>query len=284
MPSALSRGLRAIARAGRRLRRNRRTTRSGGRRMLRGSRMSKRGLAGLIRKVLNRSAETKYVADNYDKNGAQDLPAVWNLNNLGAGVLKFVPMIPRTAQGTDENNRIGDQISPVGNCVTTLDFAYNDTDLSGHQIKVEIWYGTTKERKSWGPNNPLITNAFLDNGDGTNVAPGIGRQTTMLPTDKRMVSFKKKVFILSKSSGTTGGPGGTSNFSANAGRSFHSLKLVHKPPKKLKYTNGADNYPSNYAPGYYINLTYADGLVANQPEIQGLVNITSRTHLHFKDM
>lgn len=283
MPSALSRGLRAIARAGRRLRRGKRSARSSIR-SRRPVRMGGRGFAAAVKKVLNKSAETKYVADNYDKNSSADLPAVWNLNNIGAGVLKFLPMIPRTVQGIDESQRIGDQINTVGNVVTTLDFAYNDSDLSGHQIKVEIWYGTTKERKSWGPNNPLITNAFLDNGDGTNVAPGVGRQTTMLPTDKRMVTFKKKVFILSKTSGTTGGPNGTSNASANAGRSFHSLKLVHKPPKKLKYTDAAANYPSNYAPGYFINLTYADGLVATLPEINSLVNITSRTHMHFKDM
>lgn len=242
-------------------------------------------LNALIRRVAGRQAETKYVADNYDKNGVLDLPAVWTLTNIGAGALKFLPMIPRIEQGTDENERIGDQVSPVGNCVTTLDFAYNDTDVSGHQIKVEIWYGTTKERKSWANINPLATDQFLDNGDGTNSSPGVSRELTMLPTDKRLVSFKKRTFILSKTQGTTGGDNGTGNFSANAGPSFKSVKLTCKAPKKLKYRDAAAVYPTNFAPGYFINLSYCDGAIPVPTEvIDRLVNITSRTHLHFKDM
>lgn len=276
----VNRALRAVARAT--ARSGRRSARASARRP---RMVGKKTITNMIKRVAGRMAETKYVADNYDKNGVQNLPAVWNLTNLGAGVLKFLPMIPRVAQGAGENQRVGDQITTSGNVATTLNFAYNDADLSGHQIKVEIYYGTTKERKSWHVQNPLVNATFLDNGDGTNVAPSFARQTTMLPTDKRVVSFKKKVIILSKSSGTTGGPNGTSNFSANAGRSFKSVKLVHRPPKKLKYGAGANEYPTNYAPGYFINLSYCDGVLpANQAEIDSLVNITSRTHLHFKDM
>lgn len=247
--------------------------------------MTAKKVASIAKRVIRRTAETKYVADNYDKNGAQVLPAVWNLTNVGAGALKFLPMIARTTQGVDEYQRIGDSIVPIGNVMTQLEFSYNDADLSGHQIKVEIYYGTTKERKSWGPNNPLVNSTFLDDGAGGNVAPSSARQTTLLPTDKRFVSFKKRVFILSKTQGTIGGPGGTANFAANGGKSYHNIRLYHKPPKVLRYTSAADNYPTNYAPGFFINLSYVDGLIpANQAEIDSLVNITSRTHLHFQDV
>jgi len=245
---------------------------------------SKKQLAAMVKKVVRGQAETKYVADNYDKNGAQDLPTIWNLTNVGLNVLKFLPMIPRVTQGVDEFERIGDQVSPVGKLKTTLNFAYDDADLSGHQIKVEVYYGVCKERHSWENGNPLSTATFLDNGDGTNIAPSQARTSTMLPTDKRLVSFSKRTLILSKTSGTTGGLAGTGNFSANAGRSYKSLTLTHKPPAKLKYLTGTNLYPTNYAPGYYINLSFCDGTAVAQGDIDKLVNISSRTHMWFKDM
>lgn len=243
-----------------------------------------RALTTMIKRIVRGQAETKYVADNFDRNMNQALPSVWTLNDLGAGALRFLPMIPRTQQGTDENERVGDQISPVGPCVTTLQFAYVPEDVSGHAVKVEVWYGTTKARKSWAQ-NPLSDTAFLDNGDGTNSAPGQNRETTMLPTDKRMVSFKKKTFILSKTTGSTGGMEGTGNFSANGGKLYRSIKLYCKPPKKLRYIKGDDEYPSNFAPGYFINYSFVNGdIPPTSVGLDGLINVTSRTHLHFKDM
>lgn len=249
-------------------------------------RKAPKSLITTIKRIVRGQAETKYVADNYDRNSVQDLPSVWRLVDLGPGATKFLPMILRVNQGTDENERVGDQISPTGSLCTTLQFAYIPEDLSGQQVKVEIWYGTTKARKSWAQ-NPLSDNAFLDNGDGTNSAPGPNRETTLLPTDKRMVTFRKKTFILSKGYGTTGGPVGDGNFAANGGKSFRSVRLYHKPPKKLKYVKSDDEYPSNYAPGYYINLSYVNGHVntgGGEPAIEQLVNVSSRTHMHFKDM
>lgn len=243
-----------------------------------------RALTTMIKRIVKGQAETKYSADNHDRNSNRDLPSVWTLNDLGAGALRFLPMIPRVQQGTDENERVGDQISPVGSCVTTLQFAYVPEDVSGHAVKVEIWYGTTKARKSWAQ-NPLSDTAFLDNGDGTNSAPGQNRETTMLPTDKRMVTFKKKTFILSKSTGTTGGMEGTGNASANGGKLYRSIKLYCKSPKKLRYVKADDEYPSNFAPGYFINYSFVNGEVPRTSTgLDGLINVTSRTHLHFKDM
>lgn len=237
-----------------------------------------------VKAVLAKQSETKYVSDNYDKNSNRALDPVWTLNDIGAGVLKFLPMLPRTSQGVGTFNRIGDVIQPVGKVATTLEFSLSGEDLSGHQIKVEIWYGTSKSRKDWAQ-NPLPTDNFLDQGNGTNTNPSTARTSTMLPADHNLVSFKKKVFILSKTPGTIGGDNGDGNFASNGGKSYRSIKLLHTPPKKLKYALAADNYPDNYAPGYYINLSYVDG---EQPQttayLQNMVNITSRTHLHFKDM
>lgn len=241
-----------------------------------------KSLITTVKRIIMGQAETKYAADNHDRNGAADLANVWTLQDIGAGAAKFLPMIPRIEQGTDENNRVGDTINPVGRLCTTLQFAYKADDLSGSAIKVEIWYGTTKARKSW-EDNPLTADTFLDNGDGTNSSPSLSREGTLLPTDKRMVSFRKKTFILCKSDGNTGGVGDGLN-SANGGKFYRAVRLYHSPPKKLKYTKGDDEYPSNYAPGYFINYTYVNGEATSQAEIDSKINISSRTHIHFKDM
>lgn len=246
---------------------------------------SKKRLNSLVKKIVRGQAETKYVADAYDKNGVAALPAVWNLTALGIGAARFLPMIPRTTQGVDDNNRLGDTISPSGKIKTTLNFAINDDVQVSQQILVTIYYGVTKDRKSWDNQNPLSTAQFLDEGDGTNTSPTFNRQTAMLPVQRDLVSFKKIQFVLSKAVGTTGGDAGTGNAAANAGRSFRAITLTHTPPKKLKYSVQNDTYPSNYAPGFFIQLCYADGaLPADAAHLDGIVNVTARTHMWFKDM
>lgn len=246
---------------------------------------SKSALRKMVTKLVKGQAETKYVADAWDRNANAALPSVWTVGSLGAGAARFLPMIPRCTQGTDDNERIGDTITPSGKVKTTLNFAIND-DISGsHQILVTVYYGVTKDRKSWDNQNALSTASFLDNGDGTNTSPTFTRVSGMLPVQKDLVSFKKYQFVLSKAAGTTGGDAGTGNFSANAGKSYRSITLTHSPPKKLKYSVGTDNFPSNYAPGYFISLAYADGAVPHtEAYLNGLVNVTARTHMWFKDM
>jgi len=276
-----ARTLRAIGRAGRRLRRGRRVnTRARKTRAV----MPRGNFAKAVKQVLMRNAETKYTSDNYNANGAVALDAVWDLTDVGIGVNRFLPMVPRIGQGAGNHRRDGDMIQPSSRATTNLQFSYNNDDISGHQVKVEVWYGTTKTGKTWQGENPLSTANFLENGDGTNSGPSFARQQTQKPTNKELVSFTKKVFILSKALGTTGGPIGNGNFSANGGKSYHSMSISVPCPKKLKYEDDGTLYPTNFAPGYIINLSYVDGVLpATQAEIDTLVNITSRTHLHFKD-
>lgn len=246
---------------------------------------SKTALKKLVKKMVAGQAETKYVADQYNKNAGAALPNVWDVNSLGVGALKFLPMIPQVSQGTDDNERVGDTITPSGKIKTTLNFAINDDVSGSQQILVTIYYGTTKDRKSWESQNPLSTASFLDNGDGTNTGPTYTRVSAMLPTQKDLVTFKKKQFVLSKATGFTGGDAGTGNYAANAGRSYRSITLTAAPPKKLKYSVGNDTYPVNFAPGYFIQLAYADGAVpASGANLDRIVNVTSRNHMWFKDM
>jgi len=246
---------------------------------------SKKRLSQLVKRVVRGQAETKYVADQFDKNQNAALANVFALSALGAGALRFLPMIPRVSQGTDDNDRIGDTISPSGKVKTTLNFAINDDVSGSQQILVTVYYGTTKDRKSWENINPLSTDSFLDNGDGTNGSPTFTRVSAMSPVQKDLVTFKKIQFVLSKAQGRTGGDAGTGNFSANAGRSYRQITLTHAAPKKLKYSVGNDVYPSNYAPGFYVSLAYADGAVpVSEAHLRGLVNVTCRQHMWFKDM
>lgn len=246
---------------------------------------SKKRLTTLVKKVVRGQAETKYVADQFDKNSNAALANVFQLTALGVGALRFVPMIPRCVQGVDDNNRIGDVISPSGKVKTTLHFAINDDVVTSHQILVTVYYGVTKDRKSWDNINPLSTAQFLDNGDGTNSSPNISRITAMSPVQRDLVSFKKIQFVLSKATGSTGGDAGGGNAAANAGKSFRTITLTHSPPKKLKYSVQNDVYPVNYAPGFFIQLCYADGAVPeSEARINGLVNISCRQHMWFKDM
>lgn len=235
--------------------------------------------------VVNKTEETKYVANDYDSAGhANNTPwyPVPGITNTGS----VVPAIPQMAQGVTDYQRVGQRVSPVSLKVD-LDIGMNSEDLSANSVMVAIWYGTSKESKSWVGGSPLSTISFLDNGQGTNQSWAGVRGQLNFPSDPTLNTLKRIVFPLSKSGGLQNQNGSSlttqGNFSTSNGTSHKHITLKFNPPKTLIYNKETDLYPTNYAPFYYIGFCNADGSTTNMIQSQTLVNVSSRVHMKYKD-
>lgn len=238
--------------------------------------------------VVNRQEETKYVATDLNSAGTANgaggvywnpLPQITNINSV-------VPAIPTISQGVTDFERIGQRISPKSLKVD-LTFGMNPTDLSANSIMVVIWYGTSKESKSWVGGSPLSTISFLDNGQGGNQSWGGVRNQLNFPTDPTLNTLKRIVFPLAKSEGLQNQNGSSlvtqGAYSTSAGPSHRHVTLYFQPPKTLIYNKETDLYPTNYAPFYYIGFCNTDGSPANSVQSETLLNVSSRVHMRYKD-
>lgn len=244
-------------------------------------------LANFVRKVINRGAESKYVATNVDATGAPLGPA-WYASDTITSVNQFRPAIPQVTQGDDDFQRNGNMINPTSIAVS-LKIGMNATDLSCNALYGVIYYGTSKNTKTWQGTNPVNSLDILDQGDGTNQQWAGLRGQLNLPTDKKQFNLKRIVFRLSKTQGVQNwefapaAPGLSGNYSTSNGSSTRNFLLKFRPPQTLKYNNKTDLYPQNYAPFYVVTFCHADGSAIPAAADTKLVNVDSRVHMYFKD-
>jgi len=235
--------------------------------------------------VVKRQEETKYVANDYDSAGNPNNSPWYPLPGI-TNTASVVPAIPKMAQGVTDYQRVGQRVSPTSLKVD-LDIGLQPTDLSANSVMVVIWYGTSKENKSWVGGSPLSTISFLDNGQGSNQSWGGLRGQLNFPVDPTLNSLKRIVFPLSKSEGVQNQNGGSlvtqGNYSTSNGGSHKHITLKFTPPKTLIYNKESDLYPTNYAPFYYIGFCAADGSPTNMVQQETLVNVSSRVHMYYKD-
>lgn len=244
---------------------------------------AKKGFAARVKSVVKRLEETKYVANDLASTGVAHDPVYYvlpTMTNTGSAI----PAIPALEQGVADYQRIGNKISPTSLKVD-LQIGLNPTDLSANSLIGVIYYGTSKESKTWVGGSPLSTINFLDRGDGTNSSWGGARSQLNMPPDNTLVSIKRITFSLSKSAGSQNGDHTTlqGNLATSNGLSYRTFTLGFKPPKTLIYNKETDDYPTNYAPWYYIGFCHADGSQANNIQDDTRMNVSSRAHMRFKD-
>jgi len=244
---------------------------------------TKNPLAKYIRAVVAQQEETKYVANCFSAANTPLTP-IYNPDGQISVLGDFVPAIPQVVQGTDDHQRIGNKINPKSLAVS-LKISLNATDLSQNAIMCVIYYGTSKTEKTWQSANPLSTPAILDDGDGTNSSFLGNRFDLTKPLDRKLVTAKRIVFKLAKTSGLMNydaGIGPDGNFATSNGPSEKTILLRFKPPKTLVYQQQASVYPVNYAPWYAIGFCHTDGSPYNPGDAK-LLSVTPQVHMYYKD-
>lgn len=246
---------------------------------------TKSKFAQLVRSIVRREEETKYVANQYD-GGLAPLANQWFSAGSLAAVGSWYPAIPALGQGTGDYQRVGNKVHPTS-LVVSLKVHFNPENIDANSLYGVIYYGTSKATKSWNIQSPIGNAAFLDQGDGTNTTFDATLYKLNHPVDKKQFNIRRIVFRMAKTPGiqnndisgnaVTGG-----NYSTANGMECKNFLLRFTPPKSLLYETNTDTWPSNYAPVYAVGFLHADGSGLKVAD-NTLVQVSSQCHLHFKD-
>lgn len=240
-------------------------------------------MAKYVNKLINRKTETKYVANAYADNNTA-FAANWFAPIQVDTLPCYHPGLPRLTAGTGDYQRIGARIQPT-KVYTDLTVGFASQDLSCNEVMCVIYYGTCKAGKTWQNTTPIQSaNDLLDNGDGTTQVFGGVKSDLLLPINKHMYNAKRKVFKLAKVAGVLNQTGALAPgaLATSNGPSFKTVRLNFKVPKSLQYDQTTHGWPSNYAPWFAISYCRVDD--SNPRADEELINVSSLSHMYFKDM
>lgn len=233
-----------------------------------------------VMKVVNRNEETKYVAETITQ--VPGGPPTFLVPSFQVAPLNLSRMIPNLTQGVLENQRIGDQVSPIKiNCMWNFFLAGADA----FDVTLNIVVVSVKGANSQLALPGIPVGQFLKVGDGTNTDPN-GFTPVQFLTEVNHYKVNNDQYTLHKwiKRRVSKGFGlqniappipGASNAVANQGAM--SIKYTWKPPK-LKYNAAADTTPTNHYPCYLIWATNNDGTA-----LLGDLNFNCRSEMFFKD-
>lgn len=225
----------------------------------------------IAKSVLSRMTETKSVMKVLESN----IP-----HNSAITGADLIPVLPALNQGTDDYERIGDQIRPTGLVVKGL-IASNRTYVNTNQVLlVRVVIISPKASSSAGVTVPLLNSYAAELlqpnlSTGTQVAPFNGNQVELqypINRDSFHVHFDK-TFRIAPSKADAAMEENPAEY-----RTFtKSIKL----PAKLTYDTGV-NFPNNFCPIYGLGYAYADGTGPDTLATTKIIsNVTAR--LTFKD-
>lgn len=228
--------------------------------------------------VVNKKEETKFVGDL-----TVDRTAV---GQAGTTPADFDRLLSRLAQGTAENQRIGDRVTPVI-AHANFQFWFPSTNANNQNAIVNLWIVTAKGAATQAAVNALPVANFLKVGDGTTVDPNDPDQTLMisryqqypLNTDQytllKHYKFTMRKGIGQQANQNTGSevtPCGVPN-----SEQYRQIRYSWKPPM-LKYEDAAANMPTNHFPMALVYATNADGSAYGDT-----IAYNINTQLYYKD-
>jgi len=250
----------------------------------------KKAVTKLIKQVMNRELETKYVAYQAGMpatTGAYIVNYQCSPNTDGYRVL---PQLAQQTTAATSNVREGDSIKPSMVRVSGhVWLTSGERTVPALDIYVKLWVLTAKEAKTYTPQVGTFPQnfptGFLENGGPNPVdwqAPAMDLQAFYPISKGNYTVLRTKTFRLIKNPGAT--IGGTINDSndPNIGRDRLRFSYTLDAPT-LKYNTDSDLYPTNYAPIMLITY-YIPGVDISQAiPLQGLVQWDYNTEMYFKD-
>jgi len=246
-------------------------------------------LKSAIQKVIKGDSETKYVAEACRNLSTGNTLATYTAFSSGiTGVAEIYAAIPRTHQGTDDHERIGDTIQPTS-CRLHLDFAPTSFGNNNSEDKViHVFLCNAVAVKSLDNYSAIPISALMKNGSGSNVGFDGTMLTSMMPVNRnnfQVISHRK--FRLVKGFGKAFGssvsdPAGlTDSTITPVDASYKSITMNVKLPKKIKYDSHSSRYPANSAPFFVIGWTRRWPVDAASTVID--TQVMGRVEMSYKD-
>jgi len=231
---------------------------------------------------MKRGQETKVAVASPYNSSSGDLNSFVSFSQAITGTGELYALIPPITQGTDDHQRIGDQISPVSLTVKGT-VALNPELISSTIITADVYFLTSKQVKSelvYG--GVPITSMFIDSGGGLASYDGTVRNTQLPLNQDDFTLIKHKRFKFEK-------PIQIPNNYQQAGTGVDSLAVMAKTfsvkiplPKTLKYATAANSVPQNAYPFMVVGWHFGDAngmSVGNSRDI----GVTAKSTLYYKD-
>lgn len=248
------------------------------------SKKSTKTIATVVKKVLNRSEETKFVI-----NALANLQTGVNLGvhtAFTSGITlpgeAFV-CVPQVQQGDDDNQRVGNVIQ-AKSCVVRGNITLRSTDINSKSVYADIYFMTCKNIKDQSLGANLPVNDLLNYGNGFN-GPYDGTSfTAQFPVNKADFSLIKHMRVLLQKGAndpntalTGGGISSTDTFSY-----FRTFNCKIPLPAKLTYKDSTTVYPTNYYPFMVVGFHGTDQRGDSAP-INPRVYVQAQSQLYYKD-
>lgn len=256
------------------------TTRKAPRKSSRKTVRGKSSTVKLIKSVLNRSSETKYVAQQSSIAG---LYIKGSINPPADFISVFPPVSQQTTVGSN-NVREGDVIQPTGARLSGHVYWAQAFETLGNAVAFVKLILVQAKRTKYLPtaNFPVgLLEAGL--GDPTAWNSAGGSQQSYFPISKENYTvIGTRTVKLSKNTGLPVGSSATGD-TTNIGMDRVPFSFSWKPPT-LKYAEDGDLYPQNHAPILFA-VGYCPGLDfdVNQ-NLQNAVKFNWTCDMYFKDM
>jgi len=255
-------------------------------------------VAQVVRDVISRSTETKYISQYVTTSGLQTgvapfLPAQWEnaVQAVGQNVdaqywsVALPAMVQSGTSSTTSTDwtRLGDRVEPKAHHLKmTMRFTPQFIDGRVAQAvpldcTAYIFYGYIRSMKTFqgsaaigykgnsivveGQNEATraMTHLLMD-GDGTFTTFTGDPAIAQLPLSD-YVNMKVKKIHFRRAAGwinTSAGNGGATPNSDSQNTISKQITLKFNPPAKLDYRTSTDVYPENYAPVYAVGYVYND--------------------------
>lgn len=263
-----------------------------------GSKYRPKGYAARLKKALMRSEETKYIATQlWDK---ATLDGAIHSIGLPSTNSDTMPLVPKIQVGSLENERVGRKVHPTKACLD-VNVSFTQTgDPPYAQATQHLYvYMYILRSKTWKNYGKMQTDGgafkyFADNGDSTSgpfgLQDGSGNWYTNMtvfqrPVNTSEVTQLRRVKVkLTKNQGIINGsavPNAVTNLhtTSYSGRIYFKLPTLHYDD-----TDGTgQGYPSNANVFIAVGSAQADNTDGLTSAAGGIVSITGRAHVWYKD-
>jgi len=237
-----------------------------------------------VKKMITAPIETKYVGQYY--NGSYP---VLSAVNTPTDCRAFLPSL---VQGTAENQRIGDEISPVRVTGFWNYWFASDQTTSAVDLVVHLLVLVSKVSPGFQTFSGLTGNTLLNTGVGLYTDPNAPDQVQMATDINKMPLnsknwhlIKRKTFRMTKNLGQQNAESTIPSSNGQYGQSSRQIRIsVTKGVKKLSYLNPTDVQPQSLYPVYITWATTVDGRAV--PTGGGgapVLRVGFRSDMYYKD-
>jgi len=227
--------------------------------------------------------------DKYTTSGSGTVPIYYNAG-IGSNS-EISPLLPPISQGTNSNQRVGDKVRPKRmrvDVVVTTNGTYNSSQLNLVRLfflqDKSIGFSLALKDILATQTGTPITTQLLDNGGSTSGFSGLPNQIMRRINRQRYTVFKDKILELISGTGqtpnNTNGYNGTQTFVS--GQQCTRFSVIIPTPKVLKYSEGLDQYPSNFAPFLAVGYVQPDGNASPDFNLQR-ITVDWITHFDYED-